>query len=368
MESPLPITLAYKTCKDTTIKLDIYPPNPSTQSGPLRSAVVYFHGGGLTVGTRKSWFPVWLYNRLNDAGHTLICPDYRLIPTDGVTGHKVLEDIKDVFAFMIGEGLRKALGNMTVGPDGGPLPTFQFDANRIAVAGTSAGGTCAYLAAINVRPKPKAVVSLYGMGGNFLRPHYYTPKTQPFFRGRELLEPSNFSEFIHPFSASETNPIAESPLEYHPPTYHIPGYPANPRMLLSRLYLQLGTFLDYYTGQHEPSLSASLRKADGEGTSLAKCIREHDVPIIPSLFVDSSWPATMFIHGSEDTAVPVHESEHLHSLLQEAGATSELVVVEGKEHSFDYEPNSEDTHGELFDRIAQFLDKHLRVVTGLEHC
>ncbi|ESK95172.1 hypothetical protein Moror_13807 [Moniliophthora roreri MCA 2997] len=338
------------------MELDIYPPTLSTQ--PFRSAVVYFHGGGLTVGTRESWFPVWLLNRLREAGHTFICPEYRLIPSGGVTGHEILEDVKDVFAFLLGAGLQKALENIQLDPDSEPRLTFQFDPSRIAVAGTSAGSTCAYLAAVHVQPRPKAVVSLYGMGGDFLTPHYYNPKTKPFLRGREILDPTEFSEFLYPFSSTDTSPVPGSPLEYHPPTYRIPGYPANPRMLLSRLYLQLGTFLDYYTGQHEPSLSASLRKAQGK-TSLAKCISDRDAAIFPSLSLDANWPPALFVHGSEDTAVPVHESKHMHSLLQEVGASSELIIVEGKEHSFDYEADSEVTHKDLFDHVAQFLDKHL---------
>jgi hypothetical protein len=46
--------------------------------------------------------------------------------------------------------------------------------------------------------------------------------------------------------------ISDSPMAYRPQTYHILGYPANSRMFFARLYLQLGMFVDYYTGQHDP--------------------------------------------------------------------------------------------------------------------
>jgi acetyl esterase/lipase len=61
-ESPAtesPLTLVYKHVEDLPIYLDLYTPLvPQDRPIPV---VVYFHGGGLTVGNRKSWFPKWLY-------------------------------------------------------------------------------------------------------------------------------------------------------------------------------------------------------------------------------------------------------------------------------------------------------------------
>ncbi|KAJ8080238.1 hypothetical protein PM082_017068 [Marasmius tenuissimus] len=350
-----PLTLEYKTCPGGPIKVDVYIPS---NVHPSSGAVVYFHGGGLTVGNRKSWFPTWLHKRLDAVGHALVSPDYRLIPSGGVTAHEELEDIQDLFTFLRGPEFQRAL---PTGLD------FKLRPDRIAVAGTSAGGTCSYLAATHVQPKPKAVLSMYGMGGDYLIPHYYTIKTKPFFRGRELLDPKNFTEFLHPSIPSDpSQSLSDSPLEYHPPTSPTPGYPSNPHMLLSRLYLQLGSFLDYYTGQHDPSLSASWREMSSSSDldpetrkQLAETIDSKHLGLFPSLNVRSDWPSTLFVHGAEDSAVPVAESQYLHELLLKQGVTSELVVVEGKEHSFDYEPGSEDTHRALFDRIARFLDEQL---------
>ena len=45
---------------------------------------------------------------------------------------------------------------------------FKFKADSIAVGGSSGGGLCAYLAAVHCRnPKPVAILSIYGMGGDF---------------------------------------------------------------------------------------------------------------------------------------------------------------------------------------------------------
>ena len=232
-----------------------------------------------------------------------------------------------------------------------------------------------------------------------------SPKTSPFFRGRELLDVANpeFQEFqYHPSDANEkakeptAGVTAHSPLSYHPRTYHIPGYPANPRMLLPRLYLQLGTYLDYYTGQHEPSLSAKLRELT-LGTSLddASTVRseiiarmlgsipERHSSLFPQLIVplkvrSGEWPLTVFVHGTDDTAVPIQESRNLHQLILTSGSSlvneatpeadetrrastgSRLIEVFGEGHSFDLAPDAEEKHGNVFDEVVEYLDHVIR--------
>lgn len=49
------------------VNLDIYPPMadtlPKDVPVPTVPTVVFFHGGGLAVGSRQSWFPTWLYSQ-----------------------------------------------------------------------------------------------------------------------------------------------------------------------------------------------------------------------------------------------------------------------------------------------------------------
>lgn len=46
--------------------------------------------------------------------------------------------------------------------------------------------------------------------------------------------------------------------------------------------------------------------------------------------------------------------------LEDVGVNVTLSVQEGKEHSFDYEPDAETIHGkELFDSVDEFLREHL---------
>ncbi|KIK92431.1 hypothetical protein PAXRUDRAFT_793019 [Paxillus rubicundulus Ve08.2h10] len=357
---PDPLTFVYKEIDGKPILLDLYFPLPSlsTDASDLRPTIIYFHGGGLTVGNRQSWFPSWLQKRLSRHGCIFISADYRLVPPSH--GHDIIDDIRDAFAFV-----RNTLNRLLeTEADADRTGRYRVDPKAIGVAGTSAGGLCAYLAAMHVSPKPRVLMSMYGMGGDFFTPHYLTPKSGPFLRGREMLDPKDFPTFLHPGSAT-LYPLSASPLAYHPPTYHIPGYPSNPRMLIGRLYLQLGTFLDYYTGQHHPSLSAILRQSmprdNGPGDHQASYpqIPDRDQNLFPQLGVTCNWPPTCLVHGTSDTAVLVHESRNMVRLLHENGVGAELLEVEGKEHSFDYEPGAEDLHEVLFDHVVGFLLKHL---------
>lgn len=63
--NPTPSTFEYKRVKGVPICLDIFEPILATQSeqGLQVPAVVFFHGGGLTVGNRTNWFPTWLRGR-----------------------------------------------------------------------------------------------------------------------------------------------------------------------------------------------------------------------------------------------------------------------------------------------------------------
>jgi acetyl esterase/lipase len=135
-------------------------------------------------------------------------------------------------------------------------------------------------------------------------------------------------------------------------------------MLLARLYLQLGVFLDYYTGQHVPSISETLRAAlDSKEEDHERHVREL-VPSIhhllfPQLGVTSSWPPTFLIHGSLDSVVPVHESHHMRDLLLRSGVPVRLDVVDGQDHTFDYESDAESLHAAMFDDVQRFLEKHI---------
>ncbi|PPQ68373.1 hypothetical protein CVT24_004794 [Panaeolus cyanescens] len=117
-------------------------------------AVVFFHPGGLSVGSKESWVPKWLLEPMIAEGYMFIMPEYQLMPP--ANGHEILHDIQDLFIFL--PTLELPVGKEYV----------QVDSQRIAFAGSSAGGLCSYLATSDKVPvSPKAILSLYGMGGDF---------------------------------------------------------------------------------------------------------------------------------------------------------------------------------------------------------
>ena len=115
--------------------------------------------------------------RVNEAGIAFISADYRLIPTGSITAHDVVDDVKDAFAFLRGPAFSSALDALAAE---GKLPfaKFRIDPKSIAVAGSSAGGTCAYFAAMHVEPKPACVLSVFATGGDLL----VSPRASPYYR------------------------------------------------------------------------------------------------------------------------------------------------------------------------------------------
>ncbi len=134
-------------------------------------------------------------------------------------------------------------------------------------------------------------------------------------------------------------------------------------MQLARLWLQLGVYLDYWTGLREPSISDMLREilpVEGEDMAttdarLAATLPPSERALFPQLHVTPEWPRVMLIHGSKDTALPVDSSQALHARLQDAKVETTLRIAEGMEHVFDLRPSAEEAFSGLFDEAAEFL-------------
>jgi acetyl esterase/lipase len=196
------------------------------------------------------------------------------------------------------------------------------------------------------------------------------PKTEPFFNGYEILDPAEFSEFLYPKSESLA-PIAQSLPTCFGPDSPTPGMPSNARMRVVRLYLQLGVFLDYWTGCHEPSVSAALRallpeKVDETGPATIDPRLHQALPptahtIFPELLVNSEWPPVMLIHSSNDPAVPARGSRVMHARLLDAKVETTLRIVDSNHHSFDLNDGAEKAFGEVFNEAIDFLRAALDV-------
>jgi acetyl esterase/lipase len=215
-----------------------------------------------------------------------------------------------------------------------------------------------YLHTLNRSYRPLRVKLVYVIDQQTA--HWLSPKTQVFYKNRDMLDPAKFLSYIYPYP-EPLQPISDSPLAYDPPSAPIPGYPANPRMLLIRLYLQLGVFMNYYLGEHEINLHEHLHgiiqeNLEEDHESLLKIILPaHHHCLLPQVGVTSSWPPTFLMHGSADTVVPMQESRHIYELLQCAGVQVYLEIASECEHSYDLDVDAGRVHGPTFDKALKFL-------------
>ncbi|WP_091047591.1 alpha/beta hydrolase [Glycomyces sambucus] len=77
----------------------------------------------------------------------------------------------------------------------------------------------------------------------------------------------------------------------------------------------------------------------------------------PVSHVSATAPPFLIVHGTNDEALPLSQSEQLHALLVDSGANSTLLPVEGAGHTF---TGHDDVEGIIALTVA-FLAKHLTV-------
>ncbi|KAF7976402.1 hypothetical protein HWV62_6797 [Athelia sp. TMB] len=329
--TPTPITLAYHTVDELDVKLDLYlPPNAS---GAI-PAIIAFHGGFLSIGDRSPspFIPMWMLDMCHEQGFAFISADYQLLfPSSG------FDQVADVQALFTCLG-SDANAHLPAGTN--------IDNSRLAVAGVSAGGYIARLAALHASPKPVAMASFFGMGGDYMTDHVVAIKDTPL--------PFSWAPFSEEAVArlGKPAPIAENRV-----WIAADGLKDDlGRTALAPWWWKNGSLLDYLVGKE--GWSARLRDLPYEQREGA--IPEDTAALFPQLHIDKEFPPSFIAHGEADVTVLPGESKRTYEQLQKAGVRSELRIISGA-HGFMVgqmpSPDAAGVYKEGFEFLASELKK-----------
>jgi acetyl esterase/lipase len=297
MTTPFKTTRTYKRVGDLALKADVYAP-ADLDGDPV---VVWLHGGALILEHRDT-VPPWLSRACSEIACAVISIDYRLAPETKLPD--IVADVEDAFGWLGGEGPEP--------PPGHPGP--------IAVVGESAGGYLALTAGFRVRPRPAAIVSLWGYG-DLVGDWYARPSPHPVHHTIVMSREEALRQVSGP-------PVADG-------------------------RRRAGDGFAFY--QHCRQAGSWPKEIAGWDPVLE---RDRFVPFMPVENVDTNYPPTLFIHGTEDTDVPHDRSVLMATALQEKGVEHRLISVEGAEHGL--VGADERTIEDAFAQAASFLRLHLR--------
>ncbi|KAM0753045.1 alpha/beta-hydrolase [Meredithblackwellia eburnea MCA 4105] len=318
--------IVYKHSNGSDYHVDVSLPSGEKFPVPL---LVFYHGGGLVSGTREEnpLFPAWIKKEALEAGIAFASADYTLLtPQDG---HVLIEDVIDLFSFIRNSLNTELKIRGLVGPG--------IDTQTVFAAGASAGGFMAYLAGLYVEPKPKAIVSLYGMGGDWLLDDWFTQKTEPFAMGGKFPIVRSTKEFQQVLDTSSSRPpTTNSAFNGERFTYMI-------------WLIQEARMLQVVFG--EPDMVESLKRLprnDRAGRVSSRAKR-----LMPALVADSSFPPTYLIHGDRDVVISVNESRSFEKVLARLGVEHLYREVEGADHGLIGAPVPPSSY-----KAIEFLLKH----------
>src|SRR5829696_3776497 len=246
-------------------------------------ALVYLHGGAWSL-LDKDFFTRPYFRHLAAQGHVVMDVAYRLYPETDMLG--MVGDAKRAIAWMKAQG-----------------PAYGVDPERVIVAGGSAGGYLALLAAYTPRDgaltpddvgetdlSVRAVISCYGPTD--LRAYY---------------DHTRQNIWGHLGQATET----------HPPGPLIRG-------VFGTSYERLGLGKSGAVGAMEPLVGGT----------------PETVPDLYALFspithVQPDCPSTLLIQGKDDVIAPVRATNLLFEQLVAAGVPAANIVFPHAEHGFD---------------------------------
>ena len=256
---------------------------PPSGVGPSGLAVVYLHGSAWSL-LDKDFFTRPFFRHLSAQGHVVMDVAYRLYPETDMLG--MVGDAKRAIAWMKAQG-----------------PAYGVNPERVVVAGGSAGGHLALLAAYTPRDgaltpddvgetdlSARAVISCYG--------------------------PTNLRAYYDHTRQNMWGHLGQAP-EAHPPGRLM-------RRVLGTSYERLGLGKAIVPGAMEPLLGGT-----------PEAVPDRYALFSPTTHVQPDCPPTLLIQGKDDVIAPVAATNLLFAQLVAAGVPAVNIVFPHAEHGFD---------------------------------
>jgi acetyl esterase/lipase len=289
-------TVTYREIDGHKILADVYRP----QDAKIRPVIVWIHGGALITGNRDLEKSDFLLAFAEAEGYAVVSVDYRLAPETKLPD--IISDIEGAFRWLAGDGAKQ----------------FHLDPGRIVAAGASAGGYLTLVTGYRVRPKPKALVALYGFG-DLIGDWSSKPNPYPRYNLRKISREEAESQTDGTVISDSNERKGDGSSIY-------------------MYYRQNGLWPEEVSGFARSTIADKI------------------TPFEPIRNVTRGWPPTLLIHGTRDTDVPYEQSKLMAKKFKQKGVPFTFIPIDHGEHGFG--GGDPQKIREAYKAMEKFIKKH----------